>query len=88
METSKKNFMRMTKLPYAGQWVCLHLLNAPNDRFYDAQSFSLYIRKGAFDAALSQKCSVGAWSLSPQGRQHWAQIYRRIANGRETALLG
>lgn len=78
----------MSKLPYAGQWLCLHLMVAPQDYLYEKETFSRYIREGCFTFALGQRCSVGLWSHSPQGIDYWQLKHRRIANRGESALLG
>lgn len=78
----------MAKLPYVGQWVCLHLFNAPEDRFYRREKFLEYIKSGYFCGALTQRCCVGMWGLSPQGKDYWARIYNRLSRDEESALLG
>lgn len=78
----------MSKLPYAGQWLCLHLMVAPQDYCYEKEDFSRYIKEGYFDLALGQRSSVGLWSRSPQGFNYWYLKYRRITNRGEPILLG
>lgn len=78
----------MSKLPYAGQWLCLHLMVAPQDYHYEKEAFSRYIREGGFAFALGMRSSVGLWSHSPQGIDYWQLKHSRIANRVESALLG
>lgn len=78
----------MSKLPYTGQWVCLHLMVAPDDPLYEREAFSRYIREGCFTLALGQRSSVGLWLRSPQGVSYWNFKHSRIANRVESALLG
>lgn len=78
----------MSKLPYAGQWLCLHLMVAPQDICYEKEAFSRYIREGCFVSALDHRGSVGSWSRSPQGLDYWQLKHRRIVNRGESVLLG
>lgn len=88
MDASKRNFIKMTKLPYTGQWVCLHLMVAPQDYLYEKEAFSRYIKEGYFALALGQRSSVGLWTRSPQGLDYWQFKHRRIVNRGESVLLG
>lgn len=78
----------MSKLPYAGQWLCLHLMVAPQDFCYEKENFSRYIREGCFALALGQRSSVGLWFHSPQGADYWQLKHSRIVNRGESVLLG
>ena len=78
----------MSKLPYTGQWVCLHLMVAPDDPLYERDAFSRLIREGKFSMAVGRRSSVGLWLQSPQGADYWDRIHNRINNRGEPALLG
>jgi hypothetical protein len=88
MDASKRNFIKMSKLPYAGQWLCLHLMVAPQDYCYEKEAFSRYIREGCFALALGLRSSVGLWLRSPQGASYWQLKHQRIVNRGESVLLG
>lgn len=78
----------MSKLPYTGQWLCLHLMVAPQDFLYEKEAFSTYIREGYFALALGQRSSVGLWRQSPQGVDYWQLKHGNIVERGESVLLG